>query len=100
MTDSGKRRVTTSQLTREILEIVRHARAGAYRAVNAAMVEAYWQIGRRIVEVEQQGRARAGYGPEILDTLRRELRWSHHRCWKPWAAGKDDRRRIGIPPEL
>lgn len=77
MTDSGKRRVTTSELTREILEIVRHARAGAYRSVNAVMGEAYWQIGRRIVKEEQRYPT---YPPEgILYTLRRELSWSHHR---------------------
>lgn len=76
MTDSAKRRLTTSQLMREILEIVRQARAGAYRALNAAMVEAYWQIGRRIVEEEQQGRARAGYGPG-----------TGRRSFTPWHTG-------------
>ena len=73
MTDSRKRRVTTSELTREILEIVRHARTSAYRAVNAVMVEAYWQIGRRIVKEEQHGRARAGYGQEIVRTVAHRL---------------------------
>lgn len=37
------------------------------------MVEAYWQIGKRIVEEEQNGADRAGYGDEILRILSGEL---------------------------
>jgi hypothetical protein len=37
------------------------------------MVEAYWLIGKRIVEEEQQGKERATYGEEILKTLSAEL---------------------------
>ena len=37
------------------------------------MVEAYWKIGRRIVEEEQSGRERAEYGKEILQNLSKEL---------------------------
>lgn len=37
------------------------------------MVEAYWNIGRKIVEEEQQGRDRASYGKEIIKTISAEL---------------------------
>ena len=37
------------------------------------MVDAYWEIGKRIVEEEQQGEKRAGYGKEILKILSKEL---------------------------
>ena len=37
------------------------------------MVEAYWKIGRRIVEEEQSGRERAEYGKEIVENLSKEL---------------------------
>ena len=37
------------------------------------MVEAYWEIGRRIVEEEQSGRERAEYGKEIVENLSKEL---------------------------
>ena len=37
------------------------------------MVEAYWKIGRRIVEEEQSGRERAEYGKEIIKNLSKEL---------------------------
>lgn len=37
------------------------------------MVEAYWQIGQRIVEEEQKGEKRAEYGKRILETVSKEL---------------------------
>ena len=57
----------------EVKEILKNARQKAYTAVNSAMVEAYWKIGRRIVEEEQNGKERAEYGKEILQNLSKEL---------------------------
>lgn len=57
----------------DIREILRTARQKAYTAVNFAMVEAYWLIGRRIVEEEQAGKERAGYGNKIITSLSRRL---------------------------
>ena len=57
----------------EIKRILKNARQKAYTAVNSAMVEAYWEIGRRIVEEEQSGRERAEYGKEIIKNLSKEL---------------------------
>ena len=57
----------------EIKRILKNARQKAYTAVNSAMVEAYWEIGRRIVEEEQNGKERAEYGKEILQNLSKEL---------------------------
>ena len=57
----------------EIKKILKNARQKAYTAVNSAMVEAYWKIGRRIVEEEQSGRERAEYGKEIIKNLSKEL---------------------------
>ena len=57
----------------EIKKILKNARQKAYIAVNSAMVEAYWEIGRRIVEEEQNGKERAEYGKEILQNLSKEL---------------------------
>jgi len=64
---------STEPLYREIRAVLESARAGAYRAVNAAMVEAYWQVGRLIVEHEQGGRRRAAYGEAVLEELSRRL---------------------------
>ena len=57
----------------EIKRIVTQARQKAYTAINSAMVEAYWQMGKRIVEQEQQGKDRADYGSQLLKSLSKEL---------------------------
>lgn len=56
-----------------VAEILRAARTNAYRAVNFAMVEAYWNVGRMIVEEEQRGEARAGYGAQLIQRLSERL---------------------------
>jgi len=53
----------------DIKEILQKARTKSYQAVNSAMIEAYWQIGKRIVEQEQEGSQRARYGEAILKEL-------------------------------
>jgi len=45
-----------------IKTILLSARDRAYRQVNFTMVEAYWNIGKQIVEEEQNGEDRAKYG--------------------------------------
>lgn len=60
-------------LFEQIRSIVEQARGRAVRAVNQAMVEAYWQIGRLIVEDEQSGQSRAAYGAGIIPELSRRL---------------------------
>jgi predicted nuclease of restriction endonuclease-like (RecB) superfamily len=62
-----------AQYITDIKQIIVSARSNAYTAVNSAMVEVYWQIGKRIVEEEQQGKQRAEYGQEIIKTLSEEL---------------------------
>ena len=60
-------------LYREICAVLQSARAGVYRALNAAMVQAYWHVGRLIVEHEQGGAKRAAYGEVVLGNLARRL---------------------------
>ena len=55
---------------RDILETVR---AGVARTVNTMQVVANWLIGREIVEEEQRGRRRAGYGARVLADLSKRL---------------------------
>lgn len=57
----------------EIKQIVTEARQKAYSAINSAMVEAYWFMGKRIVEEQQQGKERAEYGTELLKELSKAL---------------------------
>ena len=58
----------------EIKDILANARKKAYSAVNFAMVEAYWLIGKRIVEEEQNGKERADYGEYLIKNLSIELK--------------------------
>ncbi len=43
----------------EVRNILLSARTNARRAINETMVDAYWQVGRLIVEEEQKGNERA-----------------------------------------
>jgi len=61
------------QFISEIKLILERARQRVYSSINREMVDAYWEIGKRIVEEEQKGEKRAGYGKEILKTLSTEL---------------------------
>jgi len=56
-----------------IRTILRDARQKAYASINLMMVKAYWKIGQRIVEEEQQGRQRADYGDFLIRELSRRL---------------------------
>ncbi|HEY5866889.1 MAG TPA: PDDEXK nuclease domain-containing protein [Candidatus Tectomicrobia bacterium] len=56
-----------------VVELLEQARHAAARAVNAIMTATYWEIGRRIVEFEQGGEARAGYGEALLKRLAADL---------------------------
>ena len=48
-------------------------RSRAAAAVNAAMVQTYWEICRQIVEYEQKGNERAEYGSDVLNRLSRPV---------------------------
>jgi predicted nuclease of restriction endonuclease-like (RecB) superfamily len=52
-----------------VVVIIEAARGQVTRSVNTAMVQAYWLIGREIVEVEQSGEERAGYAERLLEGL-------------------------------
>ncbi|BDT67068.1 putative nuclease YhcG [Comamonadaceae bacterium OS-1] len=53
----------------DIKSILELARSKARSAVNTAMVEAYWLIGQRIVQEEQQGKQKAQYGTRSMEAL-------------------------------
>jgi len=56
-----------------IVDLLKAARAASARSVNAVMTATYWEIGRRIVEQEQGGSARANYGDELIKHLAKDL---------------------------
>lgn len=57
----------------EIKETLLQSRDHAYTAVNFAIVQAYWHIGRIIVEHEQNGSLRAEYGKAVLQGISEKL---------------------------
>jgi len=57
----------------DIINLLEQARRTAARSVNAVMTATYWEIGRQIVEVEQQGKGRAAYGEQLLERLSTDL---------------------------
>src|SRR4051794_38414971 len=57
----------------QIREILAAARDRAWQAVNTVMVGAHWEVGRVIVEDEQAGQERAGYGKRVLEGLAKRL---------------------------
>jgi DUF1016 N-terminal domain len=60
-------------LLTDIARVIEAARRTTARAVNAIMTSTYWLVGRRIVEQEQHGAARADYGKEIIERLSIDL---------------------------
>ena len=64
---------TNNDFYNDIKSIIEKTRHKSFRAVNFIMVEAYWSIGRRIVEEEQKGERRAEYGAYLLRDLAKAL---------------------------
>lgn len=63
----------TENLTERLIYIVEAARRQVARSVNSAMVQAYWHIGREIVETEQGGEERASYGDAVVKRVAERL---------------------------
>ncbi|MEW6109747.1 MAG: PDDEXK nuclease domain-containing protein [Nitrospirota bacterium] len=60
-------------LIKRLADIIHSARTTAVRQINKAQVLAYYEIGREIVEFEQKGKARAGYGEELIERLSKDM---------------------------
>ena len=56
-----------------IVELLKAARSATARNVNSIMTDTYWEIGRRIVTLEQGGDHRAEYGEQIVGQPARDL---------------------------
>jgi hypothetical protein len=57
----------------ELGELIRQARQKVLRAVDTIQVQTCWQIGRHIVEFEQEGAQRAGYGKQLIGLVAKDL---------------------------
>jgi len=69
----GRAAADIGPLFERIVSILDEARTRVVRSVNSAMVLAYWQIGREIVEYFQGGAVRAEYGNQLLEVLSARL---------------------------
>ncbi len=67
------RRNAYPSLLRNVITLLNEARRASARTVNVIMTATYWQVGRHIVEFEQAGERRAGYGQQLLDRLSTDL---------------------------
>ena len=63
----------------QISEAYTQGRVRAVQAVNAQLIQTYWQVGRHIVEFEQAGQLRAEYGKALIDTLAADLSLRHRK---------------------
>ena|SRR6185312_1156539 len=62
-----------NELYSKIADLLKIAKQNVVRAVNQTMVYTYYEIGRMIVEDEQQGKERAEYGKQVLKELSEQL---------------------------
>lgn len=63
----------TDSILEEIKQVLADARGRAALQVNMELLTAYWNIGRIIVEHEQESQERAAYGKQTLRLLSKEL---------------------------
>jgi hypothetical protein len=91
---------TYTGLVGGIRELLDSARRSSARAVNALMTATYWEIGRRIVEFEQGGKKRAGYGEELLDKLSEDLIIKFGRGFSRFNLGRFRSFYLCTPPDL
>ena len=57
-----------------IASTLSEARSNAIKAINVELVKANWEIGKNIVEFEQQGNEKAEYGSSLLSNLAKDLK--------------------------
>ena len=66
-----------SLLINNIGKILEQGRKHAYSSINTILIGTYWEIGKRIVEYEQEGRKKAEYGTSLLGKLSKDLKLKH-----------------------
>jgi len=64
---------TNNQLLEEIKQLLISSRQQLSQTINTTMVQTYWQIGKMIVEDEQDGNTRAKYGQQQLQSISKNL---------------------------
>ena len=65
--------IIDTNLINSVKEVIIQSRQRVFRMVNASLLDTYWNIGRLIVEDEQNGNSKATYGKSTLKNLSKEL---------------------------
>lgn len=65
--------ISVENVYKKVADLINHARIAVLQSVNQTMVYTYYGIGKMIVEEEQGGSARAGYGKQIIKDLSERL---------------------------
>ncbi|HNW99076.1 MAG TPA: DUF1016 N-terminal domain-containing protein [Bacteroidales bacterium] len=68
-----KNNAPLSSLIKQIRTLVESTRENVARNINKEILQTYWKIGKHIVEFEQKGNIKAGYGKQLLINLSKEL---------------------------
>ena len=79
-----------------ISELLNRARHSTAQAINAILTAAYWEVGRRVVELEQRGQVRAAYGEGLLEAVGRR---PHRPAWS-WLLQVQHRPDAGFLPPM
>ena len=83
ITDPNDHQKLPQQLVNDVKLIVERGIREAYRSVNTVSVLTYWNVGKRIVEEEQQGKSRAEYGKRLIELLSHELSQVYPKGYSP-----------------
>jgi predicted nuclease of restriction endonuclease-like (RecB) superfamily len=66
--------IQSNSIYQSVKEIILLSRQRVYRIANSALLETYWQIGKIIINEEQNGLSKADYGKATLKNLAQQLR--------------------------
>jgi predicted nuclease of restriction endonuclease-like (RecB) superfamily len=70
-------RTQYKNLLKNIGQTIAVAKSEVVQQINNGLVKSNWEIGRHIVEFEQQGQERAEYGSALLERLSEDLKLRH-----------------------
>jgi len=73
LTKSISPRKSYNQFLGTVIFLLEESRRASAKVVNSILSSTYWEIGRRIVHVEQQGKLRATYGDSLIENLSIDL---------------------------
>lgn len=65
--------IVSTGIIKDIKQIIEESKRTVVKNVNTIMLQTYWNIGKRIVEEEQNGNASSNYGDYVIKNLSREL---------------------------